>query len=140
MLYTTDEICDKMLMHVQELLYVTSFFHSGHVLLNSSTAFLVEIKQTKMTSTGQQQKPAHRLSSQCFSVHPASSTGKIPLFTSKDCFNTIGTKHFIPAATSTAIIRKGLGILRTGCEDSSKWISNVGGNQRNYFVLEGLHN
>jgi len=73
-------------------------------------------------------------------VHRASSTGKIPLFTAKDHFNIIGTKHFIPAATSTAIIRKGLGIIRTGCKDSSKQISNVGGNQRNDLVLEGLRN
>lgn len=52
----------------------------------------------------------------------------------------MGTKHFIPGATSAAVIRKGLRIIRTRCEDSSKWISNVGGNQRNALVLEALCN
>lgn len=93
-----------------------------------------------MTSVGWQQKQALDLSSWGFSVHPARSTGKIPLFTSKDYFNIIATKHSIPASTSSAIVRKGLGITRTECEVSSKWINNVGDNQRNYLVLEGLCN
>lgn len=71
-------------------------------------------------------------------LHWKNST--IYVFTSKDHFKIMGTKHFIPAATSTTVIRKGLRIIRTRCEDSSKWISNVGGNQRNALVLEALCN
>lgn len=62
------------------------------------------------------------------------------IFTSKDHFKITGTKHFIPAATSTTVIRTGSRIIRMRCEDSSKWISDVDGNQRNALVLEALCN
>lgn len=88
---------------------------TSHIQLNSWTAFFLEIKQTKMTSAGLLQRQALDLSYYYFSVHPASSAGKIQLFTSKDHFNVIGTKHFILDATSTVLVRKGLEITRTGC-------------------------
>lgn len=62
------------------------------------------------------------------------------IFTSKDHFKILGTKHLIPAATSTVVTRKELRIIRIRCEDSSKWISNVNGNQRIFLVLEALCN
>jgi len=71
-------------------------------------------------------------------LYPASSTGKIALFTYKDHFSIIGAKHFIPLSTSATIIRKEWEIVEAGHKDSSKQVSNVGGNQRNYLVLEGL--
>lgn len=60
------------------------------------------------------------------------------VFTSKDHFKILGTKHLIPAATDTTVTRKRLRIIRTRCEDSAKWISKVDGNQKKCFSTWGI--